>query len=318
MLQTPGKSVNQLNIAVLAGGAGSERQVSLLSGQNIHNALLKEGLNAALCDLDPQKLDILDDPDIDLFFLALHGRFGEDGQLQQILEQKHKPFTGSGSKASRLAFDKVAAKKIFAQAGLPVAGQVVLNGSTNQAELAKSLKNLAARFVVKPIREGSSVGIQILDDPLDAAQAAVNCRNAFGDCMVEAFVPGREITVGILETKALPIIEIRTKKQFYDYNAKYLDDATEYLFDTVADAGLAKEIQRLAEKCFNALGCRHLSRVDFILTPDNKPCILEINTLPGFTSHSLLPMAAAYAGIPAEKLCARIACAAWSDFHGGI
>ena len=302
----------------MAGGAGSERDVSLQSGRNIYNALRKAGLNAALHDLDPQKLDILDDPAIDLFFLALHGKFGEDGKLQKILEDKKRPFTGSGSQASRLAFDKVAAKKIFAGAGLPVAPQVVLNGSIDQTRLAESLKNLADRFVVKPIKEGSSVGIQILDDPAQAAAAAVECRNVFGDCMVEAFVPGREITVGILGTKALPIIEVRPKKQFYDYDAKYLDDATEYLFDTIADPDLLTDLQVLAERCFSVLDCRHLGRVDFILTPNEKPCILEINTLPGFTSHSLLPMAAAHAGIPAETLCTRIAQAAWNDFHAGI
>jgi D-alanine-D-alanine ligase len=307
------KQVNNLKIAVLCGGIGSEREVSLLSGDNIYNALKRGGMNAILHDIKPDALSILDDTSIDVFFLALHGRFGEDGQLQTILEQKNLAFTGSGSRASQLAFDKVAAKKIFAEAKLSLARQVILNGSAKPDELAEQLKCLSAKVVVKPVCEGSSVGIEIHSDPQAAAKAAIRCREQFGNCMVEQFISGREMTVGLLEGRALPVLEIRPKAKFYDYQAKYQDDSTEYLFDTVSDAAMIKRLQSDAEKAFAALGCRHLGRIDFILTDDGTPYVLEMNTLPGFTGHSLLPMAAKKAGIAAEELCRRIAAAAWKD-----
>jgi D-alanine-D-alanine ligase len=307
------KNINDLKIAVLYGGIGSERPVSLVSGDNIYNALKRGGMNAILHDIQPEDLSILDDPSIDVFFLALHGRFGEDGQLQTILEQKKRAFTGSGSKASQLAFDKVAAKKVFAQAGLSLARQVLLNGSAKLDELTEQLKRLSAKVVVKPVCEGSSVGVEIHTDAKAAAQAAIRCRDKFGNCMVEQFITGREMTVGLLEGNALPVLEIRPKTKFYDYQAKYEDDSTEYLFDTVWDAAIIKRLQSDAEKAFAALGCRHLGRIDFILADDGTPYVLEMNTLPGFTSHSLLPMAAKKAGIPAEELCKRIAAAAWMD-----
>jgi len=309
------KDTNDLKIVVLCGGMGSERQISLLSGDNIFNALKRAGTNVLLHDLKPDALEILDDKAIDVFFLALHGRFGEDGQLQRILEQKNRVFTGSGSKASQLAFDKVAAKKIFAETGLSLARQVVLNGSVSASELAEQLKQLSHKVVIKPVCEGSSVGIEIHSDPQTAAEAAIRCRRQFGNCMVEQFIAGREMTVGLLEGTALPVLEIRPKKKFYDYQAKYEDDATEYLFDTVSDAAVVQRLQQDAQKAFVALGCRHLGRVDFILADDGTPYVLELNTLPGFTSHSLLPMAAKKAGIPAEELCKRIVAAAWSNKH---
>jgi D-alanine-D-alanine ligase len=307
------KNINDLKIAVLCGGIGSEREVSLLSGDNIYNALKRGGMNAILHDIKPDDLSILDDPSFDVFFLALHGRFGEDGQLQAILEKKKLAFTGSGSKASQLSFDKVAAKKVFAAAGLSLARQVILNGSASPDKLAGQLQSLSSKVVVKPVCEGSSVGIEIHSDPQAAAKAAIHCRKKFGNCMVEQFIAGREMTVGLLEGKALPVLEIRTHAKFYDYRAKYQDDTTEYLFDTISDAAIINRLQRDAEKAFSALGCRHLGRVDFILADDGTPYVLEMNTLPGFTSHSLLPMAAKKTGIPAEELCRKIASAAWED-----
>jgi D-alanine-D-alanine ligase len=307
------KEINDLKIAVLCGGIGSERSVSLLSGDTIYNALQRGGMNTILHDIHPDDLSILDDASIDAFFLALHGRFGEDGQLQSVLEQKKLAFTGSGSKASQLAFDKVAAKKVFNEAGLSLARQVVLNDSTSPGKLIEQFKSFPSKVVVKPVCEGSSVGVEIHCDLNAATQAAIRCREQFGNCMVEEFITGRELTVGLLEGKALPVLEIRPKTKFYDYQAKYENDTTEYLFDTVSDAVLINRMQSDAEKAFAALGCRHLGRIDFILTEDGTPYVLEMNTLPGFTSHSLLPMAAAKAGIPAEELCKRIAAAAWED-----
>jgi len=304
-----------LKIAVLAGGVGSEREISQQSGQNIYNALVEDGADVVLSDITPDDMRILDDASIDVFFLALHGQFGEDGQLQKILEDKELCFTGAGSEASRKSFDKLLSKQAFFHTHLPIAKHLIVQADDTQSDLAGHLKKLASKFVVKPLKQGSSVGIEITDDAETAAAEAIKCFGTYGDCMVEEFISGREVTVGVVNGKALPIIEIRSQTGFYDYNAKYVDDATEYLFDTIEDAVLAATIQTMALTCFHELGCRHLGRVDFILTEDRTPYILEINTLPGFTSHSLLPMAAAKAGVPAPALCRQIAEAAWNDFN---
>jgi len=313
------KDISQLKIVVLAGGVGSEREVSLQSGQTIYNALLGDGADVVLSDITPDDVGILDDGSIDVFFLALHGQFGEDGQLQKILEDKKLCFTGAGSEASRKSFDKLLSKQAFFHTHLPIAKHLIVQADDTQSGIAKHLKKLASKFVTKPLKQGSSVGIDITDDAETAATKAIECFGIYGDCMVEEFIDGREVTVGIVNGKALPIIEIRSQTGFYDYTAKYADEAaTEYLFDTIEDPVLAAAIQTMALTCFHDLGCRHLGRVDFILTKDNTPYILEINTLPGFTSHSLLPMAAARAGVPASALCRQIVEAAWSDYQSKI
>jgi len=312
------QSSGNLKVAVLAGGIGSERAVSLQSGQTIYASLREAGIETVISDITPTDTRILDDETIDVFFLALHGQFGEDGGAQTLLEQRRLAFTGSGAEASRRAFDKIASKEAFVKAGAAVAPQVVVEPQDTEQTLLKKLAAFSGRVVVKPARQGSSVGVEIVETTAEAAKKALQCYQTFGDCMIEAFIKGREITVGIVNGTALPIIEIRSKAAFYDYNAKYLADTTEYLFDTITDAAIVKRIQQTALDCFNALGCRHLSRVDFILTEDGVPYVLEINTLPGFTSHSLLPMAARKAGIPTPQLCRRIVEAAFNDHTASL
>jgi len=300
-------------VAVLAGGIGSEREVSLMSGQNIFTAVKKAGFEAVLSDITPDDLSILDDKSVDVFFLALHGEFGEDGGIQKILEQRGLCFTGSDSRASELAFDKAASKEAFRRAGVAVAQDVCIYKRIGMVELSERISKFGEKFVIKPIKQGSSVGIEIVSGAGAAAEAADKCVVEFGDCMIEEFIGGHEITVGIVDEQVLPIIEIVTKVQFYDYYAKYLDDATEFLFDTVKDKNIAARINKDAMNSFNCLGCRHFGRVDMILTDAGRPYVLEVNTLPGFTSHSLLPMAAARAGMAADKLCTRIIEAAIRD-----
>ncbi len=300
-------------VAVLMGGIGSERQVSLLSGANIVRALGGAGFEVAAVDITPDDLSILDDKSIEVFFLALHGEFGEDGRLQHILEEQGLIYTGSDACASRLAFDKAASKAAFRAAGINVAEDILITTERDLLSLPGQLTKFGAKFVVKPIREGSSVGVSIVQGPDNACSAARQCWHDHGDCMVEAFVQGRELTVGILDGKPLPIIEIKSRTAFYDYEAKYVDDATQYLFDTVASAKTVKRLQETAAKCFEVLGCRHMGRVDMILTDEDVDYVLEINTLPGFTSHSLLPMAAARAGLGPEALCGLIVRSAWRD-----
>jgi D-alanine-D-alanine ligase len=190
---------------------------------------------------------------------------------------------------------------------------IIFDEQTGEKELAKELPLLGEKFVVKPIRQGSTVGVTIVDEPGAAVADALQCLKTFGDCMIEEYINGREITVGILGKSPLPIIEIKTKTGFYDYEAKYIDEQTQYLFDTIEDAELAQKIAAAALDCFNALGCRHFARADFILTKNKIPYVLEVNTIPGFTSHSLLPMAAAKTGLSMSDLCTKIIEAAYSS-----
>lgn len=301
-------------VAVLAGGIGSEREVSLMSGKNIFAAVEKAGFETVISDITPEDLTILDDKSIDVFFLALHGEFGEDGQVQKILEERGLCFTGSDSASSELAFDKAASKEAFRRAFVTVPRDVCIHASTDVKEFSERISKFGEKFVIKPIKEGSSVGVKIISGPKAAAEAANKCASEFGDCMTEEFIAGHEITVGLVDGQALPIIEIVTKTEFYDYYAKYIDDATEYLFDTVRDKEIVARINEDALISFNSLDCRHYGRVDMILTDEGDPFVLEVNTLPGFTSHSLLPMAAARAGMGTDVLCARIIEAALKDF----
>ena len=295
-----------MKVAVLGGGVGREREVSLESGRCVAEALRRAGLEVVASDIRPDDMRILDRRDVDVFFLALHGEFGEDGQLQQVFEDRGLIYTGSGPEASRLAFDKVVSKQLLARAGVPVAPGVEFTGSTEPAELDRQLRELGERLVVKPIRQGSSVGVHIVGSRQDAVAAARQVFTEFGDCMIESFLRGRELTVGVLGRQALPIIEIRSQTDFYDYHAKYVDDRTQYLFDTIEDPAVQARLQRAALACFDALGCRDFARVDFILSDDGTPYALEVNTIPGFTTHSLLPKAAGRIGLSMDQLCAGI------------
>lgn len=295
-----------VKVAVLMGGVGSEREISLLSGENIATALEDDGLEIVRSDIGPDELDILDDRSIDVFFPALHGEFGEDGKLQAIFEARGLKFVGSGSRTSRLAMDKIASRNIFRDHGVPVPDYVEVSDVVDHQELGKKLGQLGEILVVKPVRQGSSIGIEIIEGTQNAVEACQRCLVRFGDCMVEEFLDGREITVGILNGEPLPITEIKSKTAFYDYQAKYLDETTEYLFDTIPDEKLTVAINRTAVTCFESLGCRHLGRVDMILSSDEEPVVLELNTMPGFTSHSLVPMAANKAGITTSSLCVKL------------
>ena len=295
------------------GGIGEERDVSIQSGTSVAEALKKAGFTIITADISPDNMDILEDSSIDMFFIALHGKFGEDGRLQRILEDKSLLYTGSGPAASRLAFDKIESKKAFVKAGVITPKSITFDEQTSTEQLDIELSQLGDRFVVKPVRQGSTIGVTIVDDPKSVLADARRCLTDFGDCMIEEHIAGREITVGILQRQALPIIEIKTKTGFYDYEAKYIDTQTEFLFDTINDPALVDRISAAALDCFDALGCRHFARADFILTNDGTPCVLEVNTIPGFTTHSLLPMAAAKTGLSMSELCTKIIEAAYSS-----
>jgi len=294
----------QLTTAVLTGGPGREREVSIESGRCVAEALEQAGVKVVVADVKPDKLSILDDKTIDVFFVAIHGTFGEDGEIQQILENKGLIYTGSGPEASKLAFDKWESKKRFTAAGIDTPEAIRFEQGTKNIE--EQIRQIGQKYVIKPVREGSTIGITIANEPKAAIATAEKCAEEFGDCMIERFVSGREITVGILGEEALPILEIRPKNGFYDYHSKYIDDKTQYLFDTIDEPTLVDKIQKSAIDCFNALCCRGVARVDFILDEDNRPNVLEINTIPGMTNHSLLPKEAQKAGISMSRLCLRM------------
>jgi D-alanine-D-alanine ligase len=325
--KTPAKP-SQIKVAVLMGGVSREREVSIESGRCVAEALKQAGVNVVVADVKPDpsrlgvepwqvKLDILEDHSIDVFFIALHGTFGEDGVLQEILESKGLIYTGSGPQASKLAFDKWASKEYFTKAGIPIPDAILFEPNKD-AEIEDRIRRLGKKYVVKPLREGSTFGVSIVNDPKSVIDTAEKCAQEFGDCMIEEFIAGREFTVSVLGKDALPILEIRAKSGFYDYQAKYLDDQTQYLFDTINDAALVTRIQKSAIDCFNSLGCRGVARVDFIVDGEDVPYVLEINTIPGMTSHSLLPKAAAKAGISMSQLCMKMVemALAETNIHG--
>lgn len=290
-------TARKLRVTVLAGGPGAERAVSLESGRAVAEALRRRGHDVLVADIGPGNLAALDHP-ADVIFPALHGTFGEDGQLQRILEQRRLRFVGSGSRASTLAIDKVAAKRIAVETGIRTAVWEVVPAGRMPA--------LPLPVVVKPIDQGSSVGTHIARSPQELSRALAETCGTFGQALVERFIAGDEVTVGIVGAQPLSPICIRPKRGFYDYEAKYHDERTEYLFDSGQSDALRVRVRDESLQIFRALGCRHLARVDWIVDAAETPWFLEVNTIPGFTSHSLLPMAAAHDGIPFDELIERL------------
>jgi D-alanine-D-alanine ligase len=291
------------------GGTGSEREISLQSGNAVAHALSQAGIDHVTSDVSPDTLEILADPSVTLFFLALHGEFGEDGQLQRILEERGLCYAGSGPEASALAFDKLASKSVLARQGVPCPRAIEFTEDLDATELETRLQSFAGKIVVKPPRAGSSCGVQIVPRTADLWTLGRQTLRDHGDCMIEEFIGGRELTVSILDERALPVIEIKPVRPFYDYQAKYVDEGTQYLFDTLLEAE-AHALQQQALRCFAGLGLRHFGRIDFILAPDGVAYCLEANSIPGLTSHSLLPKAAQKAGYCMSDLCCAIVDAA--------
>lgn len=296
-----------LKVAVLMGGVGSERAVSLESGRSVVAALGEAGFTVMGHDLDPENLAILEDPSIHVFFPALHGTFGEDGQLQSIMADRGLRFVGSDGPACARSFDKQQTKQTVHAAGVRTPEAVTFDPAASVTLRA----TVAAwkQWVVKPVCQGSSVGVTLctdLDEALATARATVD---AYGNCMIERFVRGREVTVGVVLDTVLPVVEIRPECGFYDYHAKYEAEKTQYLFDTLP-AAVSHELNSLTRIGFEALGMRHFGRLDFLVDSDDVPWFLEANAIPGLTGHSLLPKAAQQIGLPMPSLCARLVHAA--------
>lgn len=297
-----------LKIAVLMGGVSSEREVSLRSGKAVATALGAAGHEAQGVVIDSDGDDALDGvpAGIDCAFLALHGRFGEDGEIQRRLQAAGIPYTGSGPTASAKAFDKAWTKAILRASGIPVARDVLVEYPFRARDLRAAIKRApSSHLVVKPTKEGSSVGVSICTSLAQALKAAWRARIFRQPLLVEEFIAGRELTVAVLGDEALPAIEVVPALAFYDYKAKY--DPTSGTRYRVNPEDVASDVIEAAKEValasHRALGCEDVSRVDIRIDGHGRPFVLEVNTIPGMTATSLLPKAAGAAGISFEGLC---------------
>jgi D-alanine-D-alanine ligase len=291
-------------IAVLMGGPGSEREISLASGAAVLKALLSRGLNAVAVDVTTTRLEL--PTGTDLAFNVIHGTFGEDGQLQDLLDRLGVAYTGAGAASSRLAFDKNLAKAAFLTHHVPTPRAEIVDVSGGPR-----LPALAAPFVVKPPREGSSVGVHVVRQQADAAAAMADAARYGHDVLVEEFIDGKELTVGILNDAALPVVHIAPRAGFYDLANKYPwlsgSAGSDYFCPAALDPATTLLVQQAALAAHRALGIEIYSRVDVLLDKRNRPFVLEANTIPGMTETSLLPKAAAAVGISFADLCLAIA-----------
>jgi len=291
-------------IAVLMGGPGSEREVSLASGRAVLGALREAGLRAE--PVDVAGADFVLPGGTGLAFNVIHGTFGEDGQLQAILEQRGVPYTGAGRESSRVAFDKNLAKERFLAAGVPTPHSEIVDVSGGAR-----LPSLPVPFVVKPPREGSSVGVSIVREQAQAMPAMEEAAKYGDDILVEQFVEGRELTVAVLDDTALPVVEIVPRDGFYDMSNKYPwlggGAGSDYYCPAELDEATTGRVREAALAGHRALGIEVYSRVDVLLDAGGNPYVLEANTIPGMTETSLLPKSAAAAGIGFVELCKRIA-----------
>ena len=301
--QTRSRLSRKLHIAVLAGGNSAERVISLKSGAAVARALTE--LDHAICEVDPAvvKLGRFDWVPFDAAFIALHGKFGEDGQVQQILEDAGVPYTGSRVAASRLAFSKSAAKERFVQQQVPTAPYVLIHESDTPHRIVQQANQLGYPLAVKPDTQGSSLGVSIIHDAAELPGALTRCFHYDAYGLLESAISGSEWTVGLIDDRALPPIRITTRRAFFDYDAKYEDSATHYEFDSDVPEEQIDRIVRIAQSACAALGTCGLARVDLILDQSALPQVLEVNTVPGLTDHSLVPKAAARLGMSLGELC---------------
>lgn len=296
-----------MKIAVLYGGVSGEREVSLSTGKGVMEALKKNGHEVIGIDFNPERLEEIKALKVDLVFIGLHGKFGEDGCIQGLLEMLDIPYVGSGVLASSLAMDKAKAKQVFSLYGIPTANsQVFTNYEATDQIVNQIKKEWKPPFVIKPNREGSTLGLTIIHQLEEVEEAVSHAFLSDSAILVEDYVKGRELTVPVLgnmnSEEALPVIEIIPKNELYDYESKYAPGGSEHIVPAQLNEKTTKLIQEYAVKAHQALGCSTYSRVDFLLNENNEPIILEVNTLPGMTPTSLFPDAAKAIGISYEEM----------------
>jgi D-alanine-D-alanine ligase len=294
-----------LRVVVLLGGPSAERQISLRSGQAVANAL--EAIGHQATQVDPAQVDLETYAwqGVDAVFIALHGQFGEDGQVQRILEQARVPYTGSSVATSRLAISKSATKERFLRCGIPTPPYAVIHQSDSAHLIARNAAAIGFPLVVKPDTQGSSLGITIVRS-IDVLPIALTRCFQYDSCgVLEHWIDGTEWTAGFIDDLPLPLIRIETDRPFFDYEAKDRDDGTRYRLDGGAPADVEKRVAQAAADACRAVGTRGVARVDLMLDVEDRPWVLEVNTVPGMTDHSLVPKAAERAGIDFSELCER-------------
>jgi D-alanine-D-alanine ligase len=296
---------SEKKVAVLYGGRSAEREVSLNTGKGCADALVSKGYDATLIDVDLEVAARLREMNAAVAFLALHGRWGEDGCVQGLLEAMAIPYTGSGVLASALGMDKVVSKLLFREAGLAVADYRVFPLEA-ASQISASDLPFGLPAVVKPSREGSSVGIHLVKSVADLAAACRDAATFKGQLIVERFIQGTEVNAAVLDDESLGAIEIAPSREFYDYTAKYTPGMTQYHYPPRLPAEQTARVCRAAVDACRALGCSGVTRVDFIVASDGTPYILEVNTLPGMTATSLVPKIAAGIGLSYADLCERM------------
>lgn len=319
-------SISKLKIGVLMGGLSSEREISLRSGRAIANSLERLGFRVERIDLrpeahrlGPQERELLKNQRLkpvvphllseflrkkrfDCLFLALHGGIGENGAIQGFLEVMGIPYTGSGIMASSLAMDKLTSKRLFKSAGLNVADFMIIDDRYDEKEI---VNRLGLPLVVKPTEEGSSVGVSIVEAASELSGAIAEAKR-YGQCIVEKYIKGKEIHVGVLGDRAIGAVEVRPKERFYSYKAKYTPGMTEYIIPPEIPEAMLQRALQAGLLAHRALGCRGATRVDLIITDRGEPFVLEVNTIPGMTETSLLPKIAASVGISFDDLVKEI------------
>ncbi|WP_454723173.1 MULTISPECIES: D-alanine--D-alanine ligase [Cupriavidus] len=303
-------------VGVLLGGRSAEREISLMSGNGVLTALRSRGVDAHGFDPGLQTVAELAAAGFDRVFIALHGRYGEDGTMQGLLEQLGVPYTGSGVLPSALAMDKQATKRLWLTHGLPTPRFAMLHADT---DFAAVVADLGLPLIVKPAREGSSIGLSKVTEAGQMQAAFEKAAALDNDVIAEAFIDGAELTCPIVGegagAEALPVIRIVAPGANYDYQNKYFTDDTQYLCPSGLPDEVEAEVRRLAVQSFRVLGCRGWARADVMLRADGKPFLLEMNTSPGMTGHSLVPMAARAAGISYEDFVLQVTAAATLDLH---
>jgi len=299
-------------VGVLCGGISAERQVSLWSGKAVYDALARTGLTVSLFDVNRYFIDTLQKKPFDYAFIVLHGRGGEDGTLQAVLDWMHIPYTGSGVKASAITMDKILSKTIWAANDLPVLPQMVLDKDFNADEIVSTL---GLPIAIKPALEGSSIGISKVLQKSQLKAAYQRAAPFDTVIMAEPWIQGHEVTGAIIGNNAMPLISIQIAEGFYDYEAKYITGADEYRCPSGLPAEQETNIQQLMLKATDVLGCQDWARVDVMIDAQEKPWLLEVNTIPGMTETSLVPKATRAAGLSFEETVLNILKSSWESYH---
>lgn len=304
MTMVLGKDVSQFGrVAVLMGGLSAEREISLLSGNAVLAALKSQGIDAHGIDVDENIVRKLVADEYQRAFIVLHGRGGEDGTMQGLLELMSLPYTGSDVKSSSLAMDKLKTKQIWLSMGLPTPDFCILD---SEQSCMQALETLGLPLIIKPVLEGSSIGMSKVEVKEELVPAWEKAQLCGGTVIAERWIVGEEYTAAMLDDQVLPMIKLKTTHKFYDYDAKYEANDTQYICPCGLPEEREAELGELACRAFDAIGASSWGRVDFMLDQDGQPWLIEVNTVPGMTSHSLVPMAAKQAGLSFEELVLKI------------